>query len=105
MLAVFNIGKNFNIHVGPYAAYLLAADITDVNDDGTVNEISEFDAESFNRFDWGLAGGLGVDAGKFTIGARYNYGLSELGKSGSIASQLTPNSKNSVVSLYLGFAF
>lgn len=105
VLAVINIAKNFNLHVGPYASYLVAANITDVNENGTVDEVADLNAESFNRFDWGVTGGLAVDAGNFTIGARYSYGFKEVGESGSIASQLTSNSKNSVVSVYLGFAF
>lgn len=105
VLAVINIAKNFNIQVGPYASYLIAANITDLNDNGTVNEVSDLDAESFNRFDWGLTGGLGIDIGNFTIGGRYSYGFKEVGKSGTIASQLTSNSKNSVVSVFLGLAF
>jgi Outer membrane protein beta-barrel domain len=105
VLAVINVAKNFNLHVGPYASYLVAANITDLNDNGTVDEVTDLNADNFNRFDWGLSGGLGIDVGNLTIGARYSYGFREVGESGSVASQLTSNSKNSVVSVFLGLAF
>jgi hypothetical protein len=105
VLAVINVAKNFNIHAGPYISYLVAADIKDLNDDGTIEDITELKADNFNRFDYGLAGGIGVDIQNFTIGARYNYGLKEIGKSGSLSGELTKDSKNSAISLYIGFGF
>src|SRR6185295_14477568 len=50
LLAVFNVAKNFNIHAGPYASYLVGANIKDLKDDGTINHITDLDAENFNRF-------------------------------------------------------
>ncbi len=100
--AVFNVGKNFNIHLGGYAAYLTNANITDANDDGTIDEIAELRASDFNRFDAGLVGGLGFDISNVTIGARYNYGLVDIGKVDNISSELIGKSKNSVLSFYLG---
>jgi outer membrane protein with beta-barrel domain len=105
VLAVINVAKNFNVHVGPYVSYLAAANIKDLKDDGTIDEITELDAENFNRFDYGLVGGLGIDISNFTLGARYNYGLREIGKSGSLSGELTKDSKNSAISLYIGIGF
>jgi hypothetical protein len=105
VLAVINLGKNFNIHGGPYIAYLASVNIKDLKDNGTIDEIAELDAENFNRIDYGLAGGLGVDIGNFGIGARYNYGLREIGKSGSLSGELTKNSRNSAISLYIALGF
>jgi hypothetical protein len=104
-LAVFNLGKNFNIHAGPYAAFLASSNVKDMNDDGTIEGIDELDVDNFNRFDYGLAGGLGFEFGNFMLGGRYNYGLKEVGKSGTLAGDLTRNSKNSVASFYIGFGF
>jgi hypothetical protein len=70
-----------------------------------MDEITDLDAENFNRFDYGVAGGLGIDISNFTIGARYNYGFREIGKSGSLSGQLTKDSKNSAISLYIGIGF
>jgi hypothetical protein len=84
VLAVINLAKNFNLHAGAYAAYL---------------------AQAINRFDYGLVGGLGIDVSAITIGARYNYGLREVGKADNFGSQALKNSKNSAISLYIGFGF
>lgn len=105
LLFSFNVAKNFNIHAGGYAAYLLGADIKDVNKDGTIQEIDNLNADNFNRFDAGLVGGLGFDIQNVTIGARYNYGLVKVGESGSLSGELTKNAKNSAIALYVGFAF
>jgi hypothetical protein len=106
VLAVFNLTENFNLHVGPYVSYLAGVNIKDMNDDeGTIDEIAELDADNFNRFDYGVAGGLGIDISNFTIGARYNYGFKEIGKSGSVSGELLKNSKNSAISLYIGIGF
>jgi hypothetical protein len=105
VLAVVNIGKNFNIHAGPYVSWLAGASIKDLNDDGTIENITDLEAENFNRIDYGVAGGIGIDIQNFTIGARYNYGLREIGKSGSLSGELTKDSKNSAISLYIGLGF
>jgi hypothetical protein len=105
VLAVINVAKNFNIHAGPYISYLAAANIKNLHDDHSQDEIAELDADNFNRFDYGLVGGLGIDISNFTIGARYNYGLREVGKSGSLAGQVTKDSRNSAISLYIGLGF
>lgn len=105
VLAVINLAPNFNLHGGIYGGYLVSANIKEMDDDGNINEITDLNEESFNRFDYGLAGGFGVDVQHFTIGARYNYGLKEVGKSDGVAGLALRNSKNSVITLYLGFAF
>ena len=105
VLAVINVAKNFNVHVGPYVSYLAAANIKNLHEDHSQDEIAELDADNFNRFDYGLVGGLGVDISNFTIGARYNYGLREIGKSGSLSGQVTKDSRNSAISLYIGVGF
>ncbi|MBE7169862.1 MAG: PorT family protein [Williamsia sp.] len=104
VLAVINIVKNLNLQAGPYAAYLVNADITRLNSaSGSVDKIKDLKTADFKRFDYGLAGGLGLDVQNFTIGARYNYGLNEVGKgNASVAGQATRNSKNSVISLFIG---
>jgi Outer membrane protein beta-barrel domain len=101
---VINVVKNFNIHAGGYAAYLASANVKNVKD-GTIVGANELNADDFNRFDYGLVGGAALDIENFTIGARYNYGLHEVGKSGTLSGDLTKNSKNSALSIYIGFAF
>jgi hypothetical protein len=105
VLGVFHIGKNFNIHAGPYVAFLASSNIKDMNDDGTIEGVKDIDVDNFNRFDYGLSGGIGVDINGFIAGARYNYGLAEVGKSDNLTGQLTSDSKNSAATIYIGFGF
>jgi hypothetical protein len=105
VMAVVNIASKLNLQAGGYVSYLASANIKDMDDNGTVADVTTLKADNFNRFDYGLVGGIGVDVQNFTIGARYNYGLREVGESGSIAGRLTANSKNSVLSLFIGVGF
>ena len=105
LLAVINLAKNFNLLAGGYAAYLVSANVKDVDNTGSINGATTLNANNFQRWDYGLAGGLGFDIENFTIGARYNYGLSNIGKSGSLSGDLIKNSKNADLSIYVGFGF
>ena len=105
LLLVINLVPNLNLHLGGYTAFLTSSNVKDVNKDGTVNGVTNLKTDDFNRFDYGLVAGLGVDIQNMTLGMRYNYGLKEVGKSGSLSGDVTKNSKNSVFSLYVGFAF
>jgi hypothetical protein len=105
VLAVVNLAPNFNIHVGGYAAYLINSSVKNVNGNGTIVGTSDISTGDFNRWDFGLVGGAAFDIGNVTIGARYYYGLSDIGKSGNLAGDLTRNQKNAVASFYIGFGF
>ena len=104
VLAVINLTPNLNIHAGPYAAYLTNANIKRLNDEGETSDIADLKTDNFKRFDYGLVGGVGFDIQNFTIGARYNYGLNEIGD-GGIAGEATKNSKNSAFTFYIGIGF
>jgi len=96
-----NITNNFNLHFGPYVAYLINAKITrEISDGSTSNQ--DLNEDDLNRFDVGLAGGLGFQFGGFGIGARYNYGLTTVGKEQTVLGQTftSPDGKNSVLSFY-----
>ncbi len=105
VLAVINLGEFFNIHAGPYAAFLTSANIKDMDNDGTIENIRDLDVDDFNRFDYGFAGGVAFESKGFTLGARYNYGLKEIGKSGNLSGNVTKDLKNSFGTIYLGFTF
>lgn len=105
VLGVFNIAKNLNVHAGVYGSYLVNANIKDVKDNGTINQIADLDEESFERFEFGLAGGVALDVQNVSIGARYNRGLKEIGKEGNLSRSLLGDSKNSTVSVYIAFGF
>jgi len=97
ILLVMNITENFNIHVGPYAAYMVSGKTTtDSNFGFSENELN---TDDFNKFDAGLAGGVGLDFDALNFGVRYNYGLTKLGKDDAFISS---DAKNSVLSAYIG---
>lgn len=89
---VAQVSPNFSIHGGGYASYLLNANIRKIRnwEDHDLNE------DDFNRFDVGVLGGISFDGGGISIGARYDYGLKNIGK-----TEQLKNSKNSTVSLFL----
>ena len=102
LAAVINLSPNFNIHAGPYIAFLLSAKVKDVDNNGNVNSVTSLNKDNFKSTDYGFFGGLGFDIGTTTLGARYTYGLQEIGKSG-LSGNITQNSKNSVISFFVGF--
>jgi len=95
----FNAGDVFNIHVGPYAAYLLNAN---VDYDGTFDGVSDLNEDNFNRFDAGLSLGFEVGVKNLSIGARYDYGLIGVGDDGFI-DEVTglDDAKNNVIQVYV----
>lgn len=105
VLAVVNLTPNFSLHAGPYAGYLVNAKIKNVSDQGTIQGATDLKADDFKRWDFGLAGGAAFDIENFTLGARYNYGLTQIGKSGNLAGDIAGNSKNAGFSFYIGFGF
>ncbi|MEZ7498570.1 porin family protein [Flavobacterium sp. Arc3] len=97
VLLVFNLTDAFNVHVGPYAAYMVSGKTT--NDSNLFTSETELDTNDFERFDAGISGGLGVDLETVNFGVRYNYGLTHVFKEGSFAD---PDAKNSVFNVYVG---
>ena len=102
VLAVFNVTRNFNIHAGPYASFLVSAKVKDVDSEGNVNGVTELNKDNFHSIDYGAVAGIGFDIENVSLGARYNYGMREVGKEGR-ANDVTNGAKNSVVSFYIGF--
>jgi hypothetical protein len=98
ILAVFKLGDAAEIHIGPYFSYLLAANIDTKGDLGGGTET--LDRDNFKSFDFGLSGGFGLNFGPVQVGARYNYGLSEIADSDA-AKLLLGDSKNSCAQLYV----
>lgn len=93
VLFKFYLGDNFNIYLGPYASFLLAASSKSkfynpsdamTGEDKSVNIMKDHykDADGnsyFNRFDVGLNAGLEFVTNKgFFIGARINQGFLDL---------------------------
>jgi hypothetical protein len=96
VLLVMNLTDAFNIHAGPYAAYMVSGKTT--NDSNTSSSSADLDTNDFQRFDAGLSGGLGIDLETVNFGVRYNYGLTNVFKEGSFGG----DAKNSVLNVYIG---
>ncbi|MBP9793553.1 MAG: PorT family protein [Flavobacterium sp.] len=107
VLLVINLTPSFNIHAGPYLAYLLDGNVTEDVPGTLFNIQNNITNSDYNRFDTGLAFGLGYDAKQFGFGARYNYGLQKVGKERNFmgTNYTFPDGKNSVINLYLSYSF
>lgn len=101
---VINVAKNFNVLAGGYTAFLASAKVKDVDANGNINGVKELNKDNFETFDYGLVGGIGFDVENTNIGLRYSYGLKNIGKDGTLSGNLLQNSKNSVISITIGFA-
>lgn len=102
VLLKFNVTPNFNLHAGPYFAYLLDAKTDIENSAGENIETFNYDTDDFDKTDFGLSAGLGFDFNSFGIGARYNYGLSDIDNNDNDGSD---GAKNSAISLYFALKF
>ncbi|WP_264529455.1 porin family protein [Flavobacterium sp. N502540] len=102
LLVRVNITRNFNVHAGGYASYLVSSKVTGRGD---FNFEQEIDTDDLNKFDAGLSAGVGVDFDPISIGLRYNYGLTTIGKERTVAgtTYTFPDAKNSNLSLYLSY--
>jgi|SRR5690554_173562 len=107
ILAVLNLTDNLNVHAGPYFSYLISAKIENESDNANFNFVNEQDESKFERMDYGIAAGIGLEFETLRFGARYDYGLTEIGKNSNDPNQPSINSdlKNSTFSLYLGIGF
>ncbi len=100
ILGVFKIGESVEIHAGGYASYLLNANISYSGD--LANGVDEIDKDNLKSFDYGLAGGVGVNFGNVLVGARYNLGLVEIADSDG-ARAVIGDAKNSCAQLFIAF--
>jgi Outer membrane protein beta-barrel domain len=106
ILLVVNLTENFNLHAGPYVAYLV--DGKAKNDaQGTLFDIeNNLNNEDYNKFDTGISVGVGFDTDQLGFGVRYNYGFQKVGKERSFlgTNYTFPDGKNSVINLYLSYS-
>jgi hypothetical protein len=96
---------NFYVEAGPYVSLLTSAKVKRINTDGDRQVVNELDRDNFNTFDYGMFGGVGFNFTGGSLGLRYNYGLQEIGESGSNVAEATPNSKNSVLQIFMTLPF
>ena len=92
-----NFAEFFDVHIGPYASYLISSDISTSGDLGSYEfNINENDLE---EWDFGLGAGAGVHLDNLELGVRYNQGLRQVGKS-TASSLILGDAKNSVIQIY-----
>jgi len=99
VLATFKLGNAVELQAGPYAAYLLNSDISSNGDLGT--GVARLNRDSFNKLDYGIAGGLNIYFGKAFLGVRYGQGLQRIADS-DLARTFLGNARNGVGMISLG---
>jgi len=104
ILAVVNITRYINIHAGPYAAFLVNANVKNKSDNKFFDTYNDLNADNFQRIDYGISGGIGLDFRPFIAGIRYDGSLRNLGKSG-LSGAITQEARNSALQIYLGVGF
>jgi len=99
-----------SLQAGPYVSYLVSANVKNLrvdnngiptNDPNNTNSTVDVSRKNFNLVDYGLSGGLVLDIKGFQLGARYNYGLRNIGQ-GFLANTVTAGSKNQVLNIFVG---
>lgn len=103
LLLKANLTDNFNIHFGPYVAYLIDGQATNESSNNNFDFEDDLSNDDFNKFDYGFSGGIGFDFPSTHIGIRYNYGLATVGKERDFGgtTYTFPDGKNSALSVYL----
>ena len=95
ILGVFSINKNINLFAGPYIEIYLNGKITNVND----NVSQDIESDEINSPGFGLTVGTEYRIQQFSIGSRYNLGLS------NIPDDDSDKYKHSVIQFIVGFYF
>lgn len=105
VMLIFNLGQNFNFQLGPYASYLISSKVKNVSDIN-FNFEDNIDSGDFNKFDTGVAVGLGYDTKSIGFGIRYNLGLVTVGKEKTYlgTNYVFPDGKNGVINLFLTYS-
>ncbi|MEQ9117351.1 porin family protein [Fulvivirga sp.] len=98
LLFTFKLGDGADIHIGPYAGYLVGSNFK--SSDNFFSTDIDLDRDNFKNFDFGLSGGMALNFDAISVGARYNYGLTKIAESQE-AKDLLGSSKNSVAQLYV----
>jgi hypothetical protein len=106
LLLVLNITQNFNVHAGPYAAFLINGKVKNESNVNLFDFEENLNTDDYNTFEAGLAIGAGIDLKAVSLGARYNHGLTNVGKERTFSgtSYTFPDAKNGVLTLYISLS-
>jgi len=107
VLCVVNVTKLLNVQFGPYAAYMIDGKVTNVGNVNLFNFEQNINVNDYNRIDAGVVLGAGLEVGKITMGARYNLGMTKVGKTKTLlgSDYTVPDARNGVVNFNLAIAF
>lgn len=102
LLIVANLNKNLNVHIGPYASYLISAKATNTATLPLFDFETNININNYNRVDAGIMAGAGIDVGAVGLGVRYSLGLKKVGKEESfLGTTYSPlDARNGVFYLY-----
>ena len=106
LLLVVNITDFVNVHAGPYAAYLISGKAKNESNANIFDFEESLDTDDYNKFDLGIAVGVGLDFKAISLGLRYNHGTTTIGKEETFlgTTYTFPDAKNGVLSLYLSLS-
>lgn len=107
LLCVVNVTKLLNVQFGPYVAYLIDGKVKNVANVNLFNFEQNIDVNDYNRLDAGVALGAALEVGGITMGARYNLGMTKVGKTKSFlgTDYTVPNANNAVINFNLSVGF
>ncbi len=103
ILAKYYIYNGLSVELGPQFGFLVKAESKDeISANGTTFENKRDFKNEVNSFDFGIGAGLAYDLSNgFFVNARYNFGLTKVGKS----DQYYKDSKNGVTQIGVGYKF
>lgn len=106
VLLVWNINSNFNIHGGPCIGYLLSGDVTNESSAPVFDFEKNIDIDNYNKMEASVAVGAAIDIRKISLGLRYNYGITAIGKEKNYLGTVYkfPDAKNSVLNVYMALS-
>lgn len=103
LLAKYYITNGFSVELGPQFGFLIKAENKDEVTIGGVKTKGNTDFKNeVNSFDFGIGAGLAYDLSSgFFVNARYNLGVTKVGKS----DQYYNDAKNGVIQAGVGYKF
>jgi len=103
VLGLLRVSDHIDLQFGPYVSYLLAGKVTNMANVHLLDLEKNITMSNYNRIDAGLVLGVGVEAHSMTMGVRYSYGLTKVGRERTLLDQpyTIPNASNGIVNFYL----
>lgn len=103
VLGLLRVSEHIDLQFGPYISYLLSGKVTNMANVHLLDLEKNITMNNYNRIDAGLILGVGVEAHSMTMGVRYSYGLTKVGRERTLLDQsyTIPNASNGIINFYL----